>query len=276
MNTLRLSLIVSMILAVTACSSGGKSGAETPSQTPPSSATPPTAQAAPTAPAETPAAVTPTETPNSVQPEPPPVVAKPYQGLLASSVNNVFTPISHDNVDRITIDGQSIILTPKDRARENGIGGSGNLTLKVDSFYSDSKLIVSGDHTKHVRYGLVGSQTGNQIFIIGEKTQTMPKGQATYEGRAIVWSPSKKGYDRGWTSEFSVDFDQKSLNGRLIDSHKERATPITAKLDGNSFKGELNGVYTEGFFFGNEAAELSGIFSDPGSDQIGAYGAARK
>nr|WP_241878528.1 transferrin-binding protein-like solute binding protein [Psychrobacter sp. PraFG1]UNK05033.1 transferrin-binding protein-like solute binding protein [Psychrobacter sp. PraFG1] len=76
------------------------------------------------------------------------------------------------------------------------------------------------------------------------------------------------------TSEFDVDFVNQQLDGTLafkgtdIDNKK-----IKAEINGNKFSGNWNGLDTQGGFFGQDAAELGGIYKDAGGK--GTYGAEK-
>uniref|UniRef100_A5WGU1 Transferrin-binding protein B C-lobe/N-lobe beta-barrel domain-containing protein n=1 Tax=Psychrobacter sp. (strain PRwf-1) TaxID=349106 RepID=A5WGU1_PSYWF len=76
------------------------------------------------------------------------------------------------------------------------------------------------------------------------------------------------------TSEFDVDFVNQQVDGTLafkgtdIDNKK-----IKAEINGNKFSGNWNGLDTQGGFFGQDAAELGGIYKDAGGK--GTYGAGK-
>lgn len=48
------------------------------------------------------------------------------------------------------------------------------------------------------------------------------------------------------------------------------------KITGNSFAGEVNGVKTQGGFFGENAKELSGLFTNEADKSRGVFGAIKQ
>lgn len=247
MKMLRLSLIASIAVAVAACSGGG-SGSKSSVV---SSSTGSSSGSGSTQP---------------VNPNPPAKTAE-YQGLKATQVSSNFTPVSNSQPNKLVVDGVDLSLLPGDWS-----GFGGNTVIRTEVLTSSTGVL--GNNLSNAKYGFV--QKDSSVFFIGKPTEEMPKtGTAEYTGRAVLYAPSKKMYDNSWTSRFSVDFGEKSLVGTLISGTGTTGVQLSADIDGNKFKGSQDGNYTEGAFFGANAAELSGVFSSERNNFIGVYGAKK-
>lgn len=245
MKMLRLSLIASIAVAVAACSGGG-SGSKSSVV---SSSTGSSSGSGSTQP---------------VNPNPPAKTAE-YQGLKATQVSNNFTSVSHSQPNKLVVDGADLSLLPSDWA---GLGGN----TVIQTGILDTSTGVLGNNLSDAKYGFV--QRDKSVFFIGKQTQDMPQtGKAVYSGLAIIDSPSKQVYDPDWKSRFEVDFGAKEVVGVL--NNETSLLRLQANIDGAKFKGSLNGVYTEGAFFGKGASELSGVFSSERDGFIGVYGAKK-
>lgn len=259
MKILRVSLLASLVAALTACGGGGGSSSHANSST------------GNTTPISTPPTTTPPTTPT-----PPSSATAAYQGLLVPQVSDTFTAdkvkaTSHAEANKLTIDGVELALTP---AVFTGL--SGNVTVSVGN-YARGKVGTLYTHLENVKYGFTGSPSGyDNLFVIGKPTQEMPtSGEATYNGLALVYSKKQAGTDPRWTSSFKVDFATKKLEGSLRDSNNATGLTLKADIEGNKFKGTHNGNYTEGGFFGKDASELSGVFSSEIDQFTGVYGAKK-
>ena len=48
------------------------------------------------------------------------------------------------------------------------------------------------------------------------------------------------------------------------------------KITGNSFAGEVNGIKTQGGFFGKDAQEMTGLFTNEADQSRGAFGGIKQ
>ena len=48
------------------------------------------------------------------------------------------------------------------------------------------------------------------------------------------------------------------------------------KITGNSFAGEVNGIKTQGGFFGENAREMTGLFTNEADKSRGAFGGIKQ
>lgn len=160
--------------------------------------------------------------------------------------------------------------------------------------------IISGDWTKisdnytccgkysDVRFGYtVGNDPSESdyLFYNGNTTKTMPtSGVAQYNGDFIFDSHDEayedlEGDDLTGKATFTADFANKTLVGSMNSSHIEPIN-VNAAINGNGFKGNAQSASfkttaeLEGKFYGENAKELGGIFTDKKS-WGGAFGAAQ-
>ncbi|SUO94004.1 Slam-dependent surface lipoprotein [Suttonella ornithocola] len=164
------------------------------------------------------------------------------------------------DLNQLIVDGQTIPLTYPG--------------ISAVSFISINGSNVSGNHMSYARYGTVNSANGPYIFSQGQVTpaKEIPQtGIATYKGLSVYVSKEREASTG--SSEFNVDFGQKTLTGNI---HIKDITDIAlnANIQGNTFKGKtVEGVETQGSFYGPKAAELSGVYSNANQKISGAYGA---
>ena len=181
------------------------------------------------------------------------------------------------NLNFITVDGKAIRVAHTDL----GIY-SGTWTSIRDSFAT-----CCGKFSD-VRFGLVdyseGPEENGHIFYNGNPSKTVPtSGKANYSGYFVVAGQTTEFDEDDFLkgdATFAADFGNKTLSGTLT---QETLKPINvnATIAGNSFTGSANSATfstkanVEGKFFGNNAKELGGIFTD-GKTWGGAFGAVKQ
>lgn len=174
----------------------------------------------------------------------------------------------------LIVDGKKIEVLPS-----SGIQSGGFTELNDRT----ANRIVSGNKYSYTRFGYYapkvdGEYTGkNNMFANGDITKDVPTtGSASYRGDA-VYGTERNQTAHMTTSEFEVNFGNKTIEGSIAKVEGGRYD-LSAKINGNGFVGEKNGVKTEGRFFGPAAAELGGVFwnSTPGSKVAGSYGAKKQ
>lgn len=154
-----------------------------------------------------------------------------------------------------TPDGTRIDLTnsPKGDVSANTAGGKLYGKNQNDSFYgiwvNDAKTV------KETRYQ-------------GTSATNLPSGSATYVGDAYWVSGATGQPSRGGKTTLNVNFDQKSVEGKiefslLADGRAQDITLHKTSLNGSTFNGRATtlletGTY-EGALFGNGAKEAAGV-----------------
>ena len=102
-------------------------------------------------------------------------------------------------------------------------------------------------------------------------------GSASYSGEGIVGRAANA---ETATAKITADFGQKTVKGELTQTPSDRSTftfnPVNfnATISGNSFSGD-GAVKSNGNFYGNNAAEVGGIFHDTTQNLYGSFGAKR-
>ena len=144
----------------------------------------------------------------------------------------------------------------------------------------DGQTIQSNSNLKSTAFGVyVDNNTGKQyLYAQGNPTDVkeIPKaGKAEYLGGAVY---SKDGaYNERAKMTATVDFGKNTVAIK-IDQNQDAVPEMNfgGKITGNSFAGEVNGVKTQGGFFGENAKELSGIFTNEADKSRGVFGAIKQ
>lgn len=144
----------------------------------------------------------------------------------------------------------------------------------------ERQTILSNDNFKSSAFGTyVDNLTGNQYFFAqGLPTavaQIPTTGIAEYKGGAVY----KKDNANSERSEMkaSADFASKVIDINIM--KKTNAVPemhFGGKITANSFAGEVNGIKTQGGFFGENAQEMGGLFTNEADQSRGAFGGIKQ
>ena len=120
--------------------------------------------------------------------------------------------------------------------------------------------------------------TDNQYFYAqGNPTalaQIPTAGKVEYDGGAAYKKDGDDSQRTGMTA--TADFANKVID---INIKKSRFVPdmkFGGKITGNSFAGEVNGIKTQGGFFGENAQEMTGLFTNEADQSRGAFGGIKK
>ena len=144
----------------------------------------------------------------------------------------------------------------------------------------EGQTILSNDNFKSSAFGTyVDNLTGNQYFFAqGLPTavaQIPTTGNAEYKGGAVY----KKDNANSERSEMkaTADFANKVIDINIM--KKTNAVPemhFGGKITANSFAGEVNGIKTQGGFFGENAQEMGGLFTNEADQSRGAFGGIKQ
>ena len=144
----------------------------------------------------------------------------------------------------------------------------------------ERQTILSNNNFKSSAFGTyVDNLTGNQYFFAqGLPTavaQIPTTGIAEYKGGAVY----KKDNANSERSEMkaSADFADKVIDINIM--KKTNAVPemhFGGKITANSFAGEVNGIKTQGGFFGENAQEMGGLFTNEADQSRGAFGGIKQ
>lgn len=144
----------------------------------------------------------------------------------------------------------------------------------------DGQTIQSNSNLKSTAFGVhVDNYTGKQyLYVQGNPTdvkQIPTAGKAEYLGGAVYLKDGANNERAKMTA--TADFDKKTVAIK-IDQNRNAVPEMNfgGKITGNSFAGEVNGVKTQGGFFGENAKELSGVFTNEADKSRGAFGAVKQ
>ena len=190
-------------------------------------------------------------------------------------------PLSHDISELAVVNGNKIITIP------SIIKTAGELDPEAFEAYEDPynlrknrQTIQSNSNLKSTAFGVhVDDNAGKQyLYVQGNPTDVkeIPKaGKAEYLGGAVY---SKDGaYNERAKMIATVDFEKNTVAIK-IDQNRNAVPEMNfgGKITGNSFAGEVNGVKTQGGFFGENAKELSGVFTNDADKSRGVFGAIKQ
>lgn len=155
----------------------------------------------------------------------------------------------------------------------------GGITQLINSnmFGKSYRLfIASGSNFANSRFGYINEGDKDYIFSHGVLTTNMPtSGVAKYDGNAAV---GRSAVGAAANASFTADFGQKTFTGKITKAEKSyidfNPIDINATISGNSFSGD-GAVKSNGNFYGNNAAEVGGIFHDTTQNLYGSFGAKR-
>lgn len=197
-----------------------------------------------------------------------------YLIRISNSAEVVGTDLTHSDLTSITVDGQQLVYVLP------GVNAGTWATI-------GDNITCCGKFTD-VRFGHVDGRQREYFFYNGNPTKTMPtSGTANYTGYSLITInddlypqfENKVDFIRG-TTELKADFSGKKLTGSLTYNGVQPVN-INATINGNSFNGKANsGTFrtaagVDGKFYGDNAKELGGFFSDSQGDWAGAFGAAQ-
>ena len=201
-------------------------------------------------------------------------------GTLVGKQNSPARLLTRDIRDLAIIDENGRIVDINILRRAGGIDEWGDEVYDPYNLRKDGQTILSNDNFKSSAFGTyVDNLTGNQYFFAqGLPTavaQIPTTGIAEYKGGAVY----KKDNANSERSEMkaSADFANKVIDINIM--KKTNAVPemhFSGKITANSFAGEVNGIKTQGGFFGENAQEMGGLFTNEADQSRGAFGGIKQ
>ena len=182
-------------------------------------------------------------------------------------------------INKLRINDQEIELLASNITR-----GSGGYFKGED----DSYRKIVGNNLHNALYGMVyDKQRGSyHTFFQGPSPQQVPttlpkKGEARYTGLAVHQAEGAD-MQEGLT-EFNVNFTTKDVTGRISVPGKIDPIRLKARINNNTFSGYSDErTFTNGSFYGQNAAEMSGVYEKYSQTQAGerefrgAFGATKR
>lgn len=141
------------------------------------------------------------------------------------------------------------------------------------------QTILSNSNFQASAFGTyIDELTDQYFFAQGNPTalaQIPTAGKVEYDGGAVYKKDGDYGRITGMTA--TADFANKVIDINI----KERGKFVPGmnfggKITGNSFAGEVNGIKTQGGFFGKDAQEMTGLFTNEADKSRGAFGGIKK
>lgn len=178
-----------------------------------------------------------------------------------------------NEINKVIINGQTLDFTPN----FTGLNLSTNTLTILDSKINSQVIsrVGGGDRQlSYARYGYIkdGINGTPHLFAQGEVTTNMPTtGTATYTGNAAHVTSTNVSL---LGARFKVNYGNKTISG-VIDSKGSPVVNLSGTINGNTFSGTNQDISTQGYFYGNNAAELGGTYRNTNGSISGAYGAKK-
>ena len=146
----------------------------------------------------------------------------------------------------------------------------------------EGQTILSNSNLESSAFGTyVDRLTGNQYFYAQGKPTAMAQiptvGKAEYNGGAVYKKDGERNYSEISEMTATADFANKVIDINI--AQKANAVPsmnFGGKITGNSFAGEVNGIKTQGGFFGENAKEMTGLYTNEADQSRGAFGGIKQ
>ena len=141
----------------------------------------------------------------------------------------------------------------------------------------EGQTILSNSNLESSAFGTyVDRLTGNQYFYAQGKPTAIAQiptvGKAEYKGGAVYKKDGERNYSEISEMTATADFANKVIDINI--AQKANAVPsmnFGGKITGNSFAGEVNGIKTQGGFFGENAKEMTGLYTNEADQSRGAF-----
>ena len=204
-------------------------------------------------------------------------------GVLASEGRDVNRPLTRDIRDLTIIDESGKLVDINILRR---VGEIDPWTYEeYDDLYNlrkEGQTILSNSNLQSSAFGTyVDKLTGNQYFYaqglpttVGQISTT---GLVEYKGGAVYKKDGNQNYSEISEMKATADFANKVIDINITE--KANAVPgmnFGGKITGNSFAGEVNGIKTQGGFFGENAKEMTGLFTNEADQSRGAFGGIKQ
>lgn len=204
-------------------------------------------------------------------------------GVLASEGSDVNRPLTRDIRD-LTIINESGKLVDINILRRAGDIDPWTYE-EYDDLYNlrkEGQTILSNSNLQSSAFGTyVDKLTGNQYFYAQGLPTTVAQipttGLVEYKGGAVYKKDGNQNYSEISEMKATADFANKVIDINITE--KANAVPgmnFGGKITGNSFAGEVNGIKTQGGFFGENAQEMTGLFTNEADQSRGAFGGIKQ
>jgi raw score 8.23 len=204
-------------------------------------------------------------------------------GVLTGEQNEASRPLARDVRDLTIIDDSGRLVDI------NILRRAGQIDDETYEPYDDpynlrkeGQTILSNNNFQASAFGTyLDRLSGNQYFFAqGNPTalaQIPTAGRVEYNGGAVYKKDGDRNYSERTEMTATADFGTKAIDINI--KEKPNFVPgmnFGGKITGNSFAGEVNGIKTQGGFFGENAREMTGLFTNEADKSRGAFGGIKQ
>lgn len=204
-------------------------------------------------------------------------------GVLTGEENETSRPLARDVRDLTIIDESGKLVDINILRRAGDIDPW--TYEEYDDLYNlrkEGQTILSNSNLQSSAFGTyVDKLTGNQYFYAQGLPTTVAQipttGLVEYKGGAVYKKDGNQNYSEISEMKATADFANKVIDINITE--KANAVPgmnFGGKITGNSFAGEVNGIKTQGGFFGENAQEMTGLFTNEADQSRGAFGGIKQ
>ena len=204
-------------------------------------------------------------------------------GVLTGEENEANRPLTRDIRDLTIIDESGKLVDINILRRAGDIDPW--TYEEYDDLYNlrkEGQTILSNSNLQSSAFGAyVDKLTGNQYFYAQGLPTTVAQipttGLVEYKGGAVYKKDGNQNYSEISEMKATADFANKVIDINITE--KANAVPgmnFGGKITGNSFAGEVNGIKTQGGFFGENAQEMTGLFTNEADQSRGAFGGIKQ
>lgn len=204
-------------------------------------------------------------------------------GVLTGEENEANHPLTRDIRDLTIIDESGKLVDINILRRAGDIDPW--TYEEYDDLYNlrkEGQTILSNSNLQSSAFGTyVDKLTGNQYFYAQGLPTTVAQipttGLVEYKGGAVYKKDGNQNYSEISEMKATADFANKVIDINITE--KTNAIPgmnFGGKITGNSFAGEVNGIKTQGGFFGENAQEMTGLFTNEADQSRGAFGGIKQ
>ena len=204
-------------------------------------------------------------------------------GVLALEGSDVNRPLTRDIRD-LTIIDESGKLVDINILRRANMDPDGIDEEYRDPFYlvKEGQSILSNTDFQASAFGTYfDNLSGNQYFFAQGNPTTLAQiptaGKVEYNGGAVYKKDGDKFFSEMSEMTATADFANKVIDINIKeDPNAVPGMNFGGKITGNSFAGEVNGIKTQGGFFGKDAQEMTGLFTNEADQSRGAFGGIKE
>ena len=192
--------------------------------------------------------------------------------VLTNNIRSLIVREKNGKLKDVEIERIAGALDPSDPFGEEVFHDPYNLRKEGQTILSNTKFQASAFGT------YIDELTDQYFFAQGNPTalaQIPTAGRVEYDGGAVYKKDGDFSQMTGMTA--TADFASKVIDINI--KEKGKFVPdmkFGGKITGNSFAGDVNGIKTQGGFFGKDAREMTGLFTNEADKSRGAFGGIKK